>query len=90
MSYVRDTIDCVEIRFLFTQSARKHRIAKGRAKQAMANAVLVDIQDRGNDRFVGMFVGVDSRGLELEVGIVGTNDALPTWLIIHVMPRIFR
>jgi hypothetical protein len=37
-----------------------------------------------------MFVGVDSRGLELEIGIVGTNDDLPTWLIIHVMPRNFR
>lgn len=79
----------MEIRFQFTRTARKHRISKGHAKESMANAVLVEIQDRPEGA-VGLFIGTDSRGLELEIGIAGTNDDQPIWLVIHVMPTNFR
>lgn len=32
----------------------------------------------------------DSRGLELEIGVVGTDDDRVIWLVIHVMPISFR
>lgn len=55
----------------------------------MRNAVLVEIKqdERGA---VGIFVGVDDRGLALEIGIMGGDDDRPVWLVIHVMPYRFR
>lgn len=79
----------MDIFFKFTKSARRHKIAKGRAREAMSNAVLVEIRisSRGP---VGIFVGTDSRELPLEIGIVGTDDDQAVWLVLHVMPREFR
>jgi hypothetical protein len=79
----------MDVRFKFTRSSRKHGIGRARTKEAMTNAVLVEIQDRGGYH-VGMFVGFDLRGLELEIGITGGSDDRPTWLVIHVMPRRYR
>ena len=78
------------IEFRFAKSARKHRISKGRAKEAMANAVLVAIRTRLDGRHTGLFVGVDRRGLELEIGIAGTDDDRHVWLVVHVMPTHYR
>lgn len=79
----------MDIFYKFTKSARRHRIAKGRAREAMSNAILTEIKvaDRGP---VGIFIGTDSRNLELEIGVVGTDDDQVIWLVIHVMPTKFR
>ncbi|BCP29594.1 hypothetical protein [Mycobacterium intracellulare] len=79
----------MDIFFKFTKSARHHRIAKGRAREAMSNAVLVEIRISARGP-MGIFVGTDSRDLELEIGIVGTDDDQVIWLVPHVMPREFR
>lgn len=77
----------MQIRFQFAQTARRHRIAKGRAREAMTNAVLVDIELRADGRSTGIFIGVDSRGLELEIGIgVHDDEVRPVWTVFHVMP----
>lgn len=73
----------------FAQSARKHRIGKGHALAALENAgdpvVVPALSDDLDDRLV--FVGVDDRGVELEIIAV----QLPNFLfVIHVMPTMFR
>lgn len=76
----------MQVRFQFIRSARRHRISKGRAWEAMQNAVLVAIDHRADGRVTGIFVGTDSTGLELEIGIGGTDDNEVVWLVVHVMP----
>lgn len=84
-----DTIVCVDIVFKFTKSARRHKVSKGSAREAMSNAVLTEIKDTGRGP-VGIFAGTDSRGLQLELGVVGTDDDAVIWLVLHVMPTDFR
>ena len=73
----------------FAQSARKHRIGKGHALAALENAgdpVIVPApSDDLDDRLV--FVGVDDRGVELEIIAIQLLDFL---FVIHVMPTTFR
>lgn len=76
----------MEIRFQFARSARRHRISKGHAQEAMANAVLIAIDHRSDGRATGIFVGTDSRGVELEIGIGGLDDGIVIWSVVHVMP----
>lgn len=52
----------------------------------MANAVLIAIDEREDGRCTGIFVGVDGRGLELEIGIGGRDDDKVIWAVVHVMP----
>ena len=52
----------------------------------MANAVLFAIDHRPDGRATGIFVGVDSRGVELEIGIGGLDDDIVIWSVVHVMP----
>jgi hypothetical protein len=73
----------------FAQSARKHRIGKAHALAALENAgdpvVVPAPSDDLDDRLV--FVGIDDRGVELEIIAV----QLPSFLyVIHVMPTKFR
>lgn len=73
----------------FAQSARKHRIGKAHALAALENAgkptVVPAPSAALDDRLV--FVGVDDRGVELEIIAV----QLPGFLyVIHVMPTQFR
>lgn len=81
----------MEIRF--SQSARKHKVAKGRALEVMAT-VEPTVYVRPSDGAEGRkWIGVDSRGLELEIlGVVKTNrnTGEPMVLIIHVMPTDLR
>ena len=71
----------------FSQSARKHRIGKRHVLEVIAScepeAYLADGVDPDRVRWVG----VDGRGLELEVVGVPTPRGI---LIIHVMPMNFR
>ncbi|OMC46866.1 hypothetical protein A5742_25365 [Mycolicibacterium fortuitum] len=77
------------MRFRFTRSSRKHKIGREHARAAMLNAVWVETRhsDLGP---VGIFVGTDDRGLELEIGVVGANETVDMWIVLHVMPRNFR
>ena len=71
----------------FTQSARKHRIGKARAKYVIRNygPILVKSEAEMEEKMI--WVGRDDRGLELEIVAVAAKDYL---LVIHVMPTIFR
>lgn len=79
----------MSIRFRFTRPSRKHKIGRGRAKAAMHNAVLVEIRVQTWGP-MGIFVGTDDRGLELEIGVMGADEDVNLWLVMHVMPRQFR
>lgn len=71
----------------FSQSARKHKIGKARALHVMntVEPVSVAADEELEDRL--LWVGVDDRGVELEIVGVVEADYL---LVIHVMPRQFR
>lgn len=77
----------MEIRF--TRSARKHRIGRARALEAMNDAgepQRIPTQEEGlSDQF--LWIGRDSRGVLLEVIAVERPDCL---LVIHVMPAHYR
>jgi len=75
----------MEIRF--TQSARKHRIGKGRALYVIENSSPEFISGESLTRDKLIWVSKDDRGLELEIVAVAENDYL---VVIHVMPTIFR
>lgn len=73
----------------FAQSARRHRIGKAHALAALEKAgtptAVPAPSDALDERLV--FVGVDDRGIELEIIAI----QLPNFLyIIHVMPTQFR
>ena len=63
----------------FTTSARKHRIGKARALQAM--------DDAGEPDVIPAEEGLDERGVQLEVIAIAQPDHL---LVIHVMPYAYR
>jgi hypothetical protein len=72
----------------FTTSARKHRIGRARALQAMEDAGEPDLIPGGDgldDRL--LFIGHDERGVQLEVIAIAQPDHL---LVIHVMPYAYR
>ena len=75
----------MEIRF--TQSARKHRIGKGRALFLISTSDPVELASDGVRPSRLLWQGADERGLELEVIGVRVPKGV---LIIHVMPRNFR
>ena len=73
----------------FAQSARRHRIGKAHALAALNNAGAPKVVSAPSadldDRLV--FIGVDDRGVELEIIAVQTPRFL---YVIHVMPTQFR
>lgn len=73
----------VEVRF--TRSARKHRIAAGRARQVLARPyVLVPVPPKEGVRdAMLMYLGDDHTGRALEVGVFPTADEV--LLVAHVM-----
>ena len=75
-------------RVKFTQSARKRRIGKAHVLAAMNSAgepTVVAGAPGEDDRL--LWIGVDDRGVELE--IIGVD--LPAYLLImHVMPYAYR
>lgn len=68
-----------------TASARKHGINSRRIRAAVANAVLVS-----TDSDYALYVGVDARGVELEIGIVPDNRYDGRFAAIHCMPTMWR
>jgi hypothetical protein len=84
-NFVAHNIEPAEIRF--TQSARKHRIGKARVLYVLEQyqpMVVIDHKSGGQNL---RWIGVDDRGLELEIIAVVTPKYL---LVIHVMPYRFR
>ena len=75
----------MEVRF--SRSARKHRIGKAHALFVMERSepIVVRADDLEDERW--FWVGVDDRGLELEIVAIVLPEAL---LVIHVMPAHYR
>ena len=78
-------IEPAEIRF--TQSARKHRIGKARALYVLEQYQPMEVHDPKTGDQNLCWIGIDDRGLELEIIAVVTPEYL---LVIHVMPYRFR
>lgn len=70
-----------------TGGARKHLLTRARISQALANQTeAVTIDHPGSDPKI-LFLGVDSRGTELEIIAVVLPGQL---LVIHAMPTHYR
>ena len=76
-----------DVEYRFTQSARKHRIAKGRALFAIDNYLPEEVQHFVPGEQKMFWRGLDNRGLELEIVGIQIDTIV---LVIHVMPRKFR
>jgi hypothetical protein len=84
-NFVAHNIEPAEIRF--TQSARKHRIGKARALYVIENYQPMEVHDPKTGDQNLRWIGIDDRGLELDIIAVVTPKYL---LVIHVMPYRFR
>lgn len=73
------------MRVRITGSARKHGINSGRFRAAIANAVLDSV-----DGDYALYIGVDDRGVELEIGIVPDDRFDDQFAVIHCMPTQWR
>ena len=76
-----------DVEYRFTQSARKHRIAKGRALFAIDNYLPEEVPHFITGEQKMFWRGLDNRGLELEIVGIQIDTIV---LVIHVMPRKFR
>lgn len=79
------------MRMKFTQAARKHKIAKGRALHVIRNSEPVATLDEDGNVTELDWLGEDDRGLELHIiGIVKVDERSATGeeiiLIKHVFP----
>lgn len=73
-------------RYKFTQSARKHRIGKGRAIYVVDKA-FADFVETPADTTKAprkWYLGDDQRGIAMEIAGVELNDEDETYLVIHV------
>jgi hypothetical protein len=72
----------------FTQGARKHKIGRAVVLELIRDSEFIPITTpQGEDGL--LFIGIDSRGRELEVGV-----ATAAWpelgVVIHAMPMKYR
>jgi hypothetical protein len=73
------------MRVRVVRSGRKHRVGKAHILAAMVNAGLpVSVGDQL------FFVGVDDRGVELEVIAVPDDSGRADLAVIHAMPTFWR
>ncbi len=80
------------MRVKFTQAARKHRIGRTRALHVMNTTEPTESQRDDATRELA-WVGLDDRGLELEVVAIEIDDATTgerILLVLHVMPTALR
>jgi hypothetical protein len=61
--------------------ARKHRIGNARILEALAGATLIE-----QDGDMLIYLGTDSRGVEIEIGVVPDDRNPNAWTVIHAMP----
>ena len=71
----------------FTSNARKHKIGAAHARFVIENNVAVRTPGKNEFEHRLFWIGVDDRGLELEIAGIEFEDEI---LVIHVMPREFR
>ena len=76
-----------DVEYRFTQSARKHRIAKGRALFVIDNYLSEEVPHLVPGERKLFWQGLDDRGLELEIVGIQIDTIV---LVIHVMPSKFR
>ena len=76
-----------DVEYRFTQSARKHRIAKGRALFVIDNYLPEEVPNLIPGEQKLFWQGLDDRGLELEIVGIQIDRIV---LVIHVMPSKFR
>ena len=70
-----------------TSGARKHRVSRARIQQALqAQTEAITLPGRGRDPGIA-FLGLDDRGVELEIVAVVLPGVL---LVIHAMPTHYR
>ena len=71
----------------FTSDAQKHKIGAAHARFVVENNVAERTPGQNEFDHRLFWVGIDDRGLELEIAGVEFEDEI---LIIHVMPTNFR
>ena len=71
----------------FTSDARKHKIGAAHARFVVENNVAERTPGQNEFEHRLFWVGIDDRGLELEIAGVEFDDEI---LIIHVVPTNFR
>ena len=71
----------------FTSDARKHKIGAAHARFVIENNVAVRTPGKNEFEHRLFWIGVDDRGLELEIAGIEFEVEI---LVIHVMPREFR
>lgn len=71
----------------FTSDARKHKIGAAHARFVVENKVAERTPGKNEFEYRLFWVGIDDRGLELEIAGVEFEDEI---LVIHVMPTNFR
>jgi len=76
-----------DVEYRFTQSARKHRIAKGRALFVIDNYLPEEKPHLVPGERKLIWQGLDERGLKLEIVGIQIDTIV---LVIHVMPSKFR
>lgn len=67
------------------RSARKHRLSAGRLREALRDAELVR-----HDGDAALYVGVDARGLAIELVVVPDDRRAGGFTVIHAMPQEWR
>lgn len=75
------------VEYRFTQSARKHRIAKSRALFVIDNYLPKEMSHFVTGERKLFWLGLNDRGLELEIIGIQIDTIV---LVIHVMPSKFR
>jgi hypothetical protein len=71
----------------FAKSARKHRIGRAHVLHVLEKHEPVTVIPNGPESLRMLWIGQDSRGLELEIVALDLHEYL---LVIHVMPLAFR
>jgi hypothetical protein len=71
----------------FTSNARKHKIGAAHARFVIENNVAIRMPGQNEFEHRLFWVGVDDRGLELEIAGIELEDEI---LVVHVMPMNFR
>jgi hypothetical protein len=71
----------------FTSNARKHKIGAAHARFVIENNVAIRTPGQNEFEHRLFWVGLDDRGLELEIAGIEFEDEI---LVIHVMPMNFR
>lgn len=80
-----DMLEPTEVGVRVTRSARKHRVGNQYILEALQNGNVV-----GTEGDFRLFIGVDSRGVELEVGVVPDNREPNQLAVIHATPTTYR